>query len=68
MKRPNLVILELEDLPDTHTATALYIERLEVENEALKGMLHQVRRAIEEIEDADDYLALQAALRGEPSK
>ncbi len=27
--RPRIVNLELEDLPDTHTATAKYIERLE---------------------------------------
>lgn len=27
--RPNIVNLELEDLPDTHTATEKYIERLE---------------------------------------
>ena len=27
--RPNIVNLELEDLPDTHTATAKYIEQLE---------------------------------------
>ena len=27
--RPRIVNLELEDLPDTHTATEKYIERLE---------------------------------------
>jgi hypothetical protein len=29
MKRPQTVNLELEDLPDTHTATELYITQLE---------------------------------------
>ncbi len=34
---PNLVRLELEDMPDSHTATAKYIEALRAENEALQA-------------------------------
>ena len=69
IKRPQAVILELEDLPDTHTAIAEYINKLESSNgvymKQADSRYRQIKKMYTEVRDYRAALARIAGLSSE---